>query len=247
MPYEFRPRADCPTGAGRCGTASSTRSAPARVTVHRMLVGASNAPLIVSVVSAFFAGAALALTLRREILDRPNLYLTGDPTTRPDGNGRLVFLVENRGRQAITVGGIGLAWDVDSPPPGSDPSGQLIVNNPWDRTRLEPFGHTRVWWEPMTAPAHIDMLLRPFVEAGGRRVYGVPQAFGHLLTVVGWTPRSPLNPTHTVNLDRPLNAKPVEPKWKVWTPRHLRKPTAAPPVDISPERVVELRRRLLDT
>ncbi len=190
----------------------------------------SDAALWVSIASAVFAGAAFALTMRRELRDRAALWMKADPMTEPDGKGAVVFVVENRGRQPVTVGGLGFEWDPVRPTPGAKEYGHILVNNPWDRVRLEPGAAHTFWWQPDRALFHLDTPLRPFVESGGKRVYGTPERHLRWLAVMGWRPEMPIPPEFTEELPETPTLKRAHARWKVWKPKHTRKPFTPPPL-----------------
>jgi hypothetical protein len=112
--------------------------------------------LALAVVGALTGLTSLALTATREWRDRPRLHISADPTTSPDGSGGLTFIIENRGRQPVTVGSVGLAWNVDGDLPPNEASGRIGVNNPWDRTLIPPGGSTQIYYTartPIPVPA----------------------------------------------------------------------------------------------
>jgi len=205
----------------------------------------SAAALWISIASAAFAGAAFALTLRREVRDRAALWVKADPMTEPDGKGGVVFIVENRGRQPITVGGLGFEWDLDRPTPGSDDYDHVLANNPWDRVRLEPGAAHTFWWQPSRALFHLDTPLRPFVESGGKRVYGPPERHLRWLAVMGWKPEMPIPPEFAQELPELPMLKRAHARWKLWKPKHTRAPFKPPPLKRSANEIQQMRDELV--
>ena len=160
---------------------------PVRVVLEQH---SNNGALVVAIVSAAIAGFALALTLRREMRDRPDIFVEAMPGGDPDGDVGVHITVENRGRQPITVAAIGLQWNIKPSLPDTDVQGEISANDPWSRTRLEAGGHTHVSWEPDRAVVHLDTPMRGFVDVGGRRVYARrPYAYLRMLHLMGGSPR----------------------------------------------------------
>jgi hypothetical protein len=200
--------------------------------------------LAIAIVGAVTGLLSLVLMMRREWLDRPRLHIGADVMTRPDGSGELVFTVENRGRQPVTVGAIGLEWDVMGEMPAGSASGRYVVKNPWERTLIPPGGSTQVTW-PVAGPSDlpVDTPLRPFVEAGPRTIYGRLGVLFRILHEMAWRPVVPISEEQL--RPRVLTAKPVVPRWKLWRPGELRTPqTVSLPSGLTRGGVEEFRARL---
>lgn len=94
---------------------------------------------------------ALALTARREWLDRPRLRVRADPWVDPtDASGFIVLTVENRGRRPATFGQVGLLYaEVPRPPWRSmgKEVWEITFNRSIDRARVEGNGQAQVRWE----------------------------------------------------------------------------------------------------
>jgi hypothetical protein len=166
--------------------------------------------------------------------------------TNPDGTGSLVFIVENRGRQPVTIGAIGIAWDVEGDLPTDMKVGKAVVNNPWDRTLIPPGGSTQVHWPAaLQAGLPIDIPLRPFAGRGTRTVYGRLNALFRILYEMDWRPDPPI-PAEQLR-PRDLIAKPLVAKWQLWQPSDLRSAQrAAWPAEIARERTQAFRAKLVN-
>jgi hypothetical protein len=190
--------------------------------------------------SAVIALVALAITLRREWLDRPRLTVTVDPTTSPDGSARLIATAENKGRQPTTVRSIGLTWSTEPPGlPGRNEM-ELLFNNPWSRVRLDPGDATQVAADVVGwPPAHVDTPMRAYAEyVGGRRVWQEPIAHYRALLKMGWRPPAGA-PSELYELPASTpRAKPVIPRWQLWRPRHLRRATPTKAFPFSAEQIL---------
>jgi hypothetical protein len=201
---------------------------------------------VLPIFGAVTGGFALIVTLRREWLDRPRLAIVADPMTEPDGKAWIITTVDNHGRQPVTVKQIGLGCRIEDAALPGGPEIEVLLNDPWSRERVEPGGHTQVHWQvPPKLDVHADAPLRPFAAYGRRRrLWGRPLAYYRLLLVMGWTPDDPhpdlIEPRHGVA------AKSVEPWWKLWKPSYLRRDTVPPQVEVTRERVEEIRRALLE-
>lgn len=200
-----------------------------------------------SIIATAVALVSLAVSLRREWLDRPQVHLSANPMTTPDGHGEIVALVENHGRQPALVKEIGLEWTIE---PGSLPggsTGRIVFNDPWARVRIEPGGHHEVRWEPDRVHCHADMPIRAFADFGARRrAWTKPLDYFRLLLVLGWKPNSEppsewlRAPSHVVP------AEPIAPSWKRWRPKHQRMATPAPRFEHSSDELAELVRQVVE-
>jgi hypothetical protein len=200
-----------------------------------------------SIVAIVIALVSLALTLRREWLDRVKLQVSANPMTSPNGHGEIVAIVENHGRQPALVKGIGFEWKVRAGVLPGNSTGSILFNDPWARVRLDPGSHHELRWQPDRLHCHADMPMRTFVEFGDhRRTYSKPLDPFRLLLVLGWVP--PMTPPSEW-LEAPagtVRAEPVVPSWKRWMPRDQRMATPAPAFEHSREELAEIRRRVLD-
>jgi hypothetical protein len=202
---------------------------------------------VLSIVATIIAITSLVITLRREWLDRPKLHLSANPTTDPSGNGEIVAIIENHGRQPALVKGVGFEWKIEA---GSLPSadrGHILFTDPWSRVRIEPGGHHEVRWTPDRLHCHADTPMVAFAEFGsGRKIWTTPLDALRLLLVMGWQPaKVPPEEWLAAPEARPL-AKPVISRWKVWRPKYLRESTPAPVFDKTAEEIAEIRRRLIE-
>jgi hypothetical protein len=195
---------------------------------------------------------ALAVTIRREWLDRPRVLVSASPMTSPDGSGYIDATVENHGRQPVIVKGVGLEARLD---PGVLPAREgdaalfsepwnTLMNDPWSRERLDGGGgHMQLRWQvPPSLDLHADTPIRPFADYGiRRRAWGEPFAYFRVLFAMGWRPASP--PAHFLDDRAGVKAKAVEPRWKLWKPRHLRRDTAPRPLPDLAAKVEQIRQR----
>jgi urease beta subunit len=175
------------------------------------------------------AAAALAVSLRREWIDRARLHVAADADVElGSDDAGIIFTVENQGRQPITIGEVGAEFHVDrvSVIETEVPRGGLPAIPRSSRIRIEPGGHhqarvpvdvniLRVW--------HADVPMRPYVVHADRRTYGTTFAPYRELLIQGWKPETPPPPEALEPRDPPLRTKPVEPRWKLWKPRSLRR------------------------
>jgi hypothetical protein len=186
--------------------------------------------MTVSIISLVIAAVALTLTLRREVLDRPQLVVMADPMVTPGGPAEIVFTVENRGRQPTTVGEIGMAWDVqgeDEMPEGRR-QGELLANDPWSRADIGPGQHHQIRWTASSLHVPLDTPMRPFASHGGRRTWGKLNVPLRLLDLMGWQPSPAPSEELRRRREKPLVALPVVSPWRMWKPKDLRRPAPVP-------------------
>lgn len=148
--------------------------------------------LTLAIVANVVGLAGLILTLRREWLDRPSLSVSANPVTYPNGTAQIILIVENKGRQPVTVGSVGLEWDCDLGALPGPAQGEMDFNDPWSRERIETAGATQVVWNVSgRLPTHIDTPMRPYADrTGGRRIRSKPSRPFRLLHTMGWDPPS---------------------------------------------------------
>lgn len=203
--------------------------------------------LALSILATVVAVVSLAITLRREWLDRAQLHVSMNPMTTPDGHGEIVALIENHGRQPALVKGVGFEWDVERGVLPGDLSGNILFNDPWARVRLEPGGHHEVRWEPDRLHSHADMPMRGFAEFGRqRRAWTKPIDAYRLLLVLGWQPVKDPPPEWLVPPAARPKARRIAAPWKLWKPKDERAATPAPEFDRSHQEIAQIRQRLVD-
>jgi hypothetical protein len=198
--------------------------------------------LVISIISLVFAAIAIWLTVRREVLDRPQLHVSANlGTNAQTGFGGIVFIVENRGRRPVTIGIIGLYWNVVGDIPESDRERDLNTTDPLQRIDLGPGQHYQHRWEAVPQGIPLDTPLRPYVEHSGGTSWGKLKAYFRLLELTGWRPQPPISEELKRHREPPLIAVPVEPGWKLWKEKELRTRT---PIQIDMTRdEVDRRRR----
>jgi hypothetical protein len=202
--------------------------------------------LALAIIGTITGVVALTLNIRREWLDRPKLVVSADPLVSPDGTARVIATVENHGRRSVMVRTIGLAWSIE---PGQAPGehrGEIVINDPWERARLDSGGGTKqvVWDATAAPPTPLDVPLRAFAEHGrGRRVWSRPYLYLRNMANMGWRVPSGTPPEYVADLGRVI-AAPVEARWKIWKPRHTRTSNAAPTATTIPPEVLKEAQRL---
>src|SRR4051794_22343883 len=116
------------------------------------------------------AAVALVVSLRREWIDRARLHVAADPDVElGSSDAAIIFTVENRGRQPVTIGEVGAEFNVDGAMlSGPDVQRGTIGALPRSsRLRIEPGGHhqQRVSvHEGILRAWHVDVPMRPFVQ-----------------------------------------------------------------------------------
>jgi hypothetical protein len=181
--------------------------------------------LALAIIGTVSGVIALAVTLRREWLDRARLAITADPMSYPDGRGFIVTTVDNHGRQPVTIKRIGLETNIEEGQLAADHRQEVLMNDPWSRERIEPGGHAQLFWDTgYRLPCHADTPFRAFADYGARkRVWGKPFLYYRALLLMGWKPE---NGAESLTRRMPgVPAKAVEPWWKWWKPGHTRKDT----------------------
>jgi hypothetical protein len=178
--------------------------------------------IAIAIVGAVTGILGLLLNLRREWLDRPRLAVQVDPLANTDGTGSLKAIIENRGRQPVTVGRVGLEWKVEGPVPHR-PEGEVLFNDPWSRTLVPPGGNLVVQWDVPAKPyTHLDCPLRGFARYGDKMARSAPVVYYRILEQMGWRSDATVDPALIEQLPSPLKSRRVESWWRWWRPKHLR-------------------------
>ena len=192
--------------------------------MHTLLAAASDSPfgasLWVSIASACIAAAALAVALTNELRDRPRVTVEARSAVR-GGEPQISAWVANLGRQPITVGPLGLTWDLDPPIDGLPACGEIALENPFERHSLAPgTSLARDWPIPAGLPVHQRTPMRVVVYVGNERAYSEPKAY--LASIARALPelQTSLGVSDTP-LETPRGRRLVA-SWKLWRPRHLR-------------------------
>jgi len=188
------------------------------------------------------ASISLVVVLRREWFDRPRLYVQVQHTAHPDGTHQEFLVnVENRGRQPATLGSFGVCWDL-TPDVGAEPKGEIIINDPWERTRIEPGDPVRRTFRPDGGHIHFpfDAPARFFVEFNGsRRVYQAkPVVIYRSMELFGWVPPKDIAPSLAEDNTHVLT-RPVVARWKFWRDRQLRTACRPDPFPFTHEQIVK--------
>jgi hypothetical protein len=184
---------------------------------------ASSAPLLLvlaAVLGAVTGTASLLLALWKAIADTPRLKVDASSELGKDGIGRLHIDVVNVGRQPIGLWRAG--FYVHTPETGDtfmrlDVAGLPAIGPGDPPIRLT--REVRTYPEPIPAA----LPLRPYaLDARDNMAWGAPFALLRDLLELGWDPPAPSDPTLLVIPESPLVAHPVERRWKVWKPKHVR-------------------------
>ena len=200
-----------------------------------------------SIAATVIALVSLALTLRREWLDRAQLHVSVNPMTTPDGHGDIVALVENHGRQPALVKGIGLEWKLKPGVLPGESSGHILFNDPWARVRVGPVATTRCAGDrtafiAMSTPQCVDSPSSDVIERYGQDLSTPSVCCSRWAGSLRRLPRR--NGSMLRRLAR--QSMPVVPRWKLWKPKEQRAAVPAPEFDRSPEEIRDIRRRLIE-
>jgi hypothetical protein len=184
--------------------------------------------LALAIIAAAIAVVALVVTLRREWLDRPRLEISADPVVADDGSAELVVTLDNEGRRPLTVRQVGLDWDIMDDAVAGGPQGEVVFREPGSRVRIESDGSYQLRWAVPALPiAHVDTAVRFYAGySRGGMTRTRPMLLFRDLLALGWQP----NQRHHEFFDpRPQAsvARALEPRWRLWRPRHLRTDTTA--------------------
>ena len=171
---------------------------------------------------------ALVVTLRREWLDRPRLAISADPVIAQDGSAELVVTLDNDGRRPLTVRQVGLDWDVMDDAVAGGARGEVVFHEPGSRVRIESDGSYQLRWAVPSLPiAHVDTAVRFYAGySRGEIARTRPMLLFRDLMASGWQPDQR---QHEFFDPRPQAsvARALEPRWRLWRPRHLRAETRA--------------------
>jgi hypothetical protein len=194
--------------------------------------------LALAIVGAVTGVTATVLDLLRYAFDRPRLVV-GIHTSRSLEAPALIGInVTNRGRRPTTI--LKAAFRSHSEAEIRDPdTGVLIASGTVDITLSEEptvvaahngVHHFRTSLSEWPGPFYADEPLRAYVidSYKNQPTWGPAQPILRMLMNTGWRPRG-ASPESLAPAPGPVRPRAVEPRWKVWKPKFLRKPSAQEP------------------
>lgn len=185
----------------------------------------------IAILGAVTGSLALSLQGATYLRDRPKLAVRYSARASLEAPAEIVIDVANNGRQPITLTEAGLLLDHEvtmSKPGARGMSGKVRLNLDAGQHRLPaPGGTTQYvlalahWPNPLF---HADLPLRPYVVDSGRRTHwaGAAPILRSLLNF-GWEPPADTPPMLLKPITEAVEVSPVEPPWKLWKPKGLRK------------------------
>lgn len=194
--------------------------------------------LTLAIIGAVTGVVGMLLDVARYTLDRPRLVV-GFHVSRSFPDPALIGIdVTNRGRRPTTI--LKAAFKSDGEAEVRDPdSGALLGTGAVELTlSAEPtvvpaHGGVQQFRTPLTewpGPFHADEPLRAYVIDSYKNgpTWGPAPPILRMLLNAGWKPSSA--PAGSLDpAPRPMRAKPVEPRWKLWKEKELRKPPIVKP------------------
>ena len=175
----------------------------------------------------------MLLDVARYVLDRPRLAVEIHVSRSIPDPALIGVDVTNRGRQPTTILKAAFKSDAEAeirhPDTGAVMgTGDLELTLSQDPTVIAAHNGVHQFRTSMTqwpGPFHADEPLRAYVidSHKNRPTWGPAKPVLRMLLMAGWEP-SDASPESLQPAPRPMRAKPVEPRWKLWKHKELRKP-----------------------
>jgi hypothetical protein len=190
--------------------------------------------LALAIIGAVTGVVGMLLDAARYVFDRPRLVV-GFHVSRSIPEPALIGIdVTNRGRRPTTILKAALRADADAEIRDPD-SGALAGTGPIELTlSQEPkvvaahggvlqFRSSLTKWP---GPFFADEPFRAYVidSYKNRPTWGSAAPILRMLLNSGWKPTG-ASPESLEAASHPIRPKPVEPRWKLWKPKYLRKPS----------------------
>lgn len=190
---------------------------------------------VLAIWGAVLSTVSIVVLIARELRDRPKLQVRLTPAVRWSSGEVTPWLeinVVNLGRHSTTIVKMLIApvtvtpeleWNLLARAAmvlvSHDERGPVTLG-PLESVRLEE-DYSDYALEP-----HADSCFRVWVEeARGARTWSNPAVLYRYWLQHGWRPPEDTRPEMLTRRPELHVAPPVEPRWKVWLPRHLRRPT----------------------
>lgn len=165
--------------------------------------------------------------------DRPRLYITAHTTQAVNQFPKIRISVANRGSRTTTLVEVGFLMSAETTAQAeTGPAFTLEPRITLPGTprviaagELAEFEKSLSEWPGIV---HADDPLRAYaVDSHGRTSWGSAMPLLRLLVAHGWKPAKISDPRLLEPIPGPKIVKPVEPRWKLWVDKSLRKPTDA--------------------
>lgn len=201
-------------------------------------------PDAIAVIGAATGVTALAMQVGTYIRDRPQLEIGYRASSNIEGETYLAIDAANNGRQPTTLIQAGFLVDMklelsnETKKDLPSVAGKVEIQLDQGAHRLVPPGGTTRYLLTLDKwpgeMIHADTPLRPFVvDSRRRRLWGGAAPALRLLLNKGWKPPD-ATPRHLLEpMPGPIEVAAVEPRWKLWKSKGLRKPRTYRP-EISP-------------
>jgi hypothetical protein len=189
--------------------------------------------LTLAIIGAVTGVVGMLLDVARYTLDRPRLVV-GVHVSRSIPDPALIGIdVTNRGRRPTTI--LKAAFKSDGEAEIRDPdsgavvgTGAIEITLSEEPTVVPAHGGVQQFRSSLTqwpGPFHADEPLRAYVidSHKNRPTWGPARPIFRMRLKSGWKP-SDAPPESLEPAPRPMRAKPVEPRWKLWKEKELRKP-----------------------
>jgi hypothetical protein len=192
--------------------------------------------LLIALIGATTGIAALLLDGLRYFRDRPQLVISFKAEIHLGTLPVTGFDVANRGRQATTIVKAALQFEGEAT---LEKDGIVFGTGKLEHdlsggalTVVSPGGVARFRWEVDGWPSMLglDDPVRPYViDAHGRTTWGDAYPLTRFITSAGWRPApGTVDPRLLKQAEGPVTPSPIEPIWKFWKPKYLRKPKTFP-------------------
>jgi hypothetical protein len=195
----------------------------------------AEAALIIAILSLLIGGTSAAVQVITYVRDRPRLSVSLEWNMERGYAPEIAVDVRNHGRQPTTVMKCGL--QVDSELDIEDMEGVHLFSGKQDLGMEEEpkvvmpgevaqFRISLSAWPGVVV--HADDPVRAFaVDSRDRTTWGPAAPISRDFLNHGWKPSGVPDSRLLEPSPTPRVASPVEPRWKIWKPRTLRKPTTA--------------------
>lgn len=192
--------------------------------------------LALAIAGAVAGTAALLFDVLKYLLDRPRLSLKLHFEQRLGSAPEVGIDVRNRGRQPTTIMTAALRpegtaeIEQDGVKLGEGHLNFALSETPTVVAAHGGVAQFRVLLSRWPGPVHADVPIRAYVvDSHDRLTWGPAAPILRVFLNGGWKPPD-AQPEALVPLpDAPLRPEPVEPSWKLWKDRELRKPSLPPP------------------
>lgn len=191
--------------------------------------------LVLAIIGALTGCIALTLNLLRFARERPQLVISFHVEAHMGSLPEVGLDVANRGGESTTIVKAALQADAETELSKDGivfaagkiehdlSGGALATVAPGGVAR---FRRSVAEWPGMI---HLDTPVRPYVvDSHGRTTWGEALPMMRLLVHTGWRPQGTVDPRLLESSGNPVTPSPVEPRWKLWKPRSLRKPSPLP-------------------